>query len=352
MKDLMSASSRKPYVYVNILFVFIISVSFATGCASTGQMGVGKLTNVSKDHKYNIVNNTYTDETHNFQVTLPNSKWTIKPTNVPLGDAIQIAALERDEYSLYTSLSVSKHYQKSLIKFASIGTLNPKEAKFTYIAGKRAFYASKEMEKNGFKCAVIGYKFVNDGIGYIFSTAYPFQFVGHEPLHVEIDELLNSFNFLDEEKGIKNDQEISVSGPSAMEKLSNVAVLDMIDLGSDKPSEKTTILTNELQNILTNTGKFECIDRRNLEGVIEELELQQSGMVSGNSAMKVGQLLGARYLISSNLGHIGETIVIYIQITNAENGKIIKTASARCRKCSDDMLLESISRLVTKFTSL
>lgn len=352
MKNLMSASSGKPLLYVMILFVFIILISFITGCASTGQMGGGGLSNVSKEHKYNIVNNTYTDQTHNFRVTLPNAEWTIKPSNVPLGDAIQIAELERDEYSLYTSLSVSKHYQKSLNKFASVGTYNPKEAKFTYIAGKRAFYMSKEMESMGFKLNSIGYKFVNDGKGYIFSIAYPVQFAGHEPLHVEIDELLNSFNFLDEEKGAKNEQEISVSGSAAMEKLSNVAVLNMIDLSSDKPSEKTTILTNELQNILTGTGKFECIDRRNMERIIEEQDLQQSGMVSGNSAMKIGQLLGAHYLISSNLGRIGETNVIYIQITNAENGKIIKTASSRCRKCSDDMLLESISRLVAKFTSL
>ena len=352
MKDLKSASSGKPLVYVMILFVFIISVSFITGCASTGQMGGGGLSNVSKEHKYNIVNNTYTDETHNFQVTLPNAEWTIKPTNESLGDAIQIAALERDEYSLFTSLSVSKHYQKSLNKFASVGTYNPKESKFTYIAGKSAFYMSKTMNTMGFELNSITYKFVNDGKGYLFSIAYPVQFTGHEPLHVEIDELLNSFNFLDEEKGVKNEQKISVSGSKGMGKLSNVAVLDMIDLGSDKPSEKTTILTNELQNILTGTGKFECIDRRNMERIIEEQDLQQSGMVSGASAMKIGQLFGAHYLISSNLGRIGETNVIYIQITNAENGKIIKTASSRCRKCSDDMLLESISRLVAKFTSL
>ena len=75
-------------------------------------------------------------------------------------------------------------------------------------------------------------------------------------------------------------------------------------------------------------------------------------MISGSSAMQIGQLLGAQYLISSNLGRIGETYVIYMQITNAENGKIMKTASSRCRKCSDDILLESISRLVTKFNSL
>jgi hypothetical protein len=364
MKNPVSAVSKKSSFFLDIFLVVAISMSIMHGCAGTTQTGAGRGSDIQKASAggtYDSSTRTYADNTNNFKVILPNSGWTINPSSQTLGDALQIAELERDEYSLYTSLAVSKHYQKSLERFASVGTYNPKESKFTYIAGKPAFFMSKKMEKMGFELRSIAYKFVHNGKGYLFSIAYPSQFTGHEPLEREIDELLNSFTFLDEEKGatyvsgsqgMTGKADISVSGAIKGDKLTNVAVLDMVDLHANAPSAKTTILTNELQNMLTGTGKFECLDRRNMEQILKEQHFQQSGMISGSSAMQIGQLLGAHYLISSNLGRIGETSVIYMQITNAENGKILKTASSRCRKCSDDMLLEAISRLVNKFTSL
>lgn len=364
MKNLRAVSPLSSILVVIILVTAAVSISTITGCAGPGQTGTGSASVMSVhagDGVYDSSSRTYTDMSNNFRLTLPNPGWTITPTSESLGDALQIASIERDEYSLFTSLAVSKHHQKSLERFASVGTFNPKDSKFTYIAGKPTFYMSKKMEKMGFELRTIVYKFVNNGKGYLFSIAYPAQFTDHEPLEIEIDDLLNSFTFLDEDKGTvqargsqgkMSTTDVSSSGSVGEDRLENVAVLNMIDLQSNKPSEKTTILTNELQNMLTGTGRFECLDRRNMEQILREQNFQQSGMISGSSAMQIGQLLGAHYLISSNLGRIGETYVIYMQISNAENGKIIKTASSRCRKCSDDMLLDSISRLVTKFSSL
>jgi len=364
MKNPISVSSLRSILYIMVLLPAFLSVGMISGCAGTAQTGAGSTSLMSVPAGrgvYDSSTRTYTDTSNNFRLTLPNPEWTIKPTSESLGDALQIASIERDEFSLFTSLAVSRHHQKSLERFASVGTYNPKDSKFTYIAGMPTFYMSKKMEKMGFELRTIVYKFVNNGKGYLFSIAYPAQFTDYEPLEVEIDELLNSFTFLDEEKGPQQAQkaegaagtkDVSSSGSMGKDRLENVAVLDMIDLQSNKPNEKTTILANELQNMLTGTGKFECLDRRNMEQILKEQNFQQTGMISGASAMQIGQLLGAHYLISSNLGRIGETYVIYMQLSNAENGKIMKTASSRCRKCSDDMLLDSISRLVTKFASL
>lgn len=336
-------SVKKSFAYIITLSIVCILIS--------GHMSSALAADKHKfpdEHEHQISGNTYTDKTFSFQVTLPNTNWTIKPTKEGIGDALQIAMLERKGYDGFaTNINVSKYYHESLEKFAGIGTYNPKKAKYTYVAGKPAFVASKMMTSGNFELQSIVYKLVNNGLGYIFSIAYISQWSDDERLQMEIDELLNSFTLLSGEDK-KGESQISVGGKIGKEKLNSVAVLVMVDLRSDKPSEKTTVLTNELQNMLTKTGKFECLDRRNIDKTLGEQAFQQSGMISGDSAVKLGKLVGAKYLISSNLGQIGETSVIYIQITEVESGKIIKTASSRCTRCNDDMLFNTISNLVSK----
>lgn len=341
---------KKSVSYVGTLLV-IIMVAITIGCVSAVQQDAGGKTSkheFSKEHEYNLSGNTYTDKSYNFQITLPNDNWTIKSTKEDLGDAIQISALERKGYDgFFTTINVSKHYQENLERFAGIGTYSPKLAKYTYIAGKSAFWATKVMNKSGFEFQSVVYKFVNNGTGYVFSVVYLTQWAGDDRLKMEIDELLNSFTFLSEEDR-KEDLQITAGGKIGKEKLTNVAVLTMVDLQSDNTNQKTAVLTNEIQNALVKTGKFECLDRRNIEKIFQEQKFQQSGMISGDSAIKFGNMVGAKYLISSNLGQMGETSVIYIQITDVESGKILKTVSSRCTKCGDDVLLNTVSNLVTK----
>lgn len=350
MQKSRKAYIKKSFSYV-ISFLFIILITSTIGCVSAVKedtAGKPPRNEFSKEHDYNISGNTYTDKTYNFQVTLPNTNWTIKPTMENLGDALQIAALERKGYDgFFISISVSKYFQQDLERFAGIGTYNPKLAKYTYIAGKSTFWATKVMYAGRFEIQSVIYKFVDSGVGYIFSVGYLTQWSGDERFQSEIDEFLNSFTLLNPEDN-KGESQISAGGKIGKDKLTNVAVLTMIDLQSDKPSQKTTVLTNELQEALIKTGKFECLDRRNIEKIFQEHKFQQSGMISGDTAIKFGNMIGAKYLVSSNLGQMGETSVIYIQITDVENGKIMRTVSSRCRNCNDDMQLNTISNLVTK----
>ncbi|MDR2245668.1 MAG: tetratricopeptide repeat protein [Treponema sp.] len=52
-------------------------------------------------------------------------------------------------------------------------------------------------------------------------------------------------------------------------------------------------------------GRLEVADRNNLEYVYKELNFQMSGEVSDQTAVSVGKFLGARYVITGELLHIG-----------------------------------------------
>ncbi|MBU1712633.1 MAG: CsgG/HfaB family protein [Proteobacteria bacterium] len=298
---------------------------------------------------HSISGNTYINSTYNCKLSTPNNKW--KPTLdvKDLGDATQLLWLwEESVYNAGGSLNVSKHPQGSLEEFAKKGTYDPKIAKYTYIAGKPAFFASKPMSAGGLSMTSQVYKFVNKGTGYVFSFVYPSQWNHDEKLQKEIDDILNSFAFLDEQGVV---QDTSAGQKRKGENLLNVAMLEMVDLRENRPTKATNILTNELQEKLSKSGQFKFIERRKLNQIIVEQKLQMAGMVSDASAIKIGGLLGANHIITSSLGVLGETSVLYVQVTDTGNGKILTSASTRCWKCSDDLLLDSVTALASKLVS-
>jgi hypothetical protein len=322
---------------------FIVSIFFLLNCA-----GPSMKSTQAVDHSLSA--NTYVNSTYNCKLSVPNDAWKLKLLGNESDDAFNLVSIgeEKAYTDLYGMVAVSKHPQKSLEGFAQTGTYDPKIAKYTYIAGKPAFFASKQISNRGFLITSQIYKFVNKGRGYIFSFGYLSQWDQDEKLQEQIDYILNSFAFLDE-RGII--QDTSAGQNLKGENLLNVAMLEMIDLRDNRPTKTTNILTNELQDKLTKSGKVKFVERRKLNKIIEEQKFQRTGMVSDANAVKIGALLGAKYVINSSLGVLNETSVIYVQVTNAENGNIVTSASTRCRKCSDDILLEAITPLASKLVS-
>ena len=298
-------------------------------------------------HVSRVEGRTLIDESYNCKISVPNAKWTVEPLYEKTGDCMSLVQCYRAEYKAMVAVAVSKYPQASLAAFAGIGTYNPTDSRFTYVAGKPCFYASKPMTKMGFTFNSVGYKFVSEKRGYMVLIVYPAQFTHHDALQQELDAILNSFDFL------RPDTEIA-AGPETTKlvasggKLSRVALLDVVDLAAGKPTGPTKTLTAPLQDACARSGRFELLERRDLAAIAKEHDLQASGMISGDSAVKTGKLLGARYLISGNLGAIGASWVLYVQVTDAETGKIVATASMRCKKGSDEQLLDLIRPLVTK----
>jgi PBP1b-binding outer membrane lipoprotein LpoB len=343
MKYMKFLLKNSPIIFMAISLIFILLSCTGPGVKPTSDVS-------PSGHKYNVSDNTYTDLTYNVRLAIPNTNWEIQPQNEEWEDAIPLVGLWQDIYMTYISFAVSKHPQASLEEFAKKGVYNAKSAKYTYIAGKRSYFESKPMIKSGLNMITKTYKFVNDNRGYVFGIGFQEKFKEDEQLLSEIEDVLNSLTFLSE--GVVAVASETPGGQhTSLEKLTNVALLDIVDLRSGGKSEAAIILTNELQDKLYNTGKFEFIERRNIADIVKEHSFQLTGMVSDESAIEIGNMLGAKYIVSGNLGILQETFVIYIQITDCASGKIIGTASVRCRKCSEDMLFNSIELLSSRIVS-
>jgi uncharacterized protein (TIGR02722 family) len=60
-------------------------------------------------------------------------------------------------------------------------------------------------------------------------------------------------------------------------------------------------LTDYIQDVLINSGKVRFVDKANRQKLLDEIKYQQSGHVSGATAKKSGNQLGADYILSGNV---------------------------------------------------
>ena len=106
---------------------------------------------------------------------------------------------------------------------------------------------------------------------------------------------------------------------------SNVAVLQF-DAANISEAE-VNILTGRLSTELVKLGSFTVVERAQMEEVLKEQGLQQSGCTTSECAVEVGALLGVDKMITGSIGRIGTLYTLSARIIDVETGEILKQVS-------------------------
>jgi hypothetical protein len=77
-----------------------------------------------------------------------------------------------------------------------------------------------------------------------------------------------------------------------------------------------------LETVLVNNGKLAVVDRTNLDKIRAEQGFQSAGDVSDESAMAIGQMLGAGAIVTGSLVNLGDAQRLNIKSINVETAKI------------------------------
>lgn len=106
--------------------------------------------------------------------------------------------------------------------------------------------------------------------------------------------------------------------------LPTVAVLDLgfTPAEEEMAADAADLLTQEM----INSGKYTVVERRKISHVIKEQALGQTGLISDETAVKVGQVLGARFLILGRLSRLGDIHRLDVRMVDAQTAKIVTSA--------------------------
>ncbi len=131
----------------------------------------------------------------------------------------------------------------------------------------------------------------------------------------------------------------------------NIAILELEANGVTKSDART--LTNKLRGELIKTGRFDVIERNQMKAILDEQGFQQTGCISEECAVKIGQLIGVKKIIAGSIGKIENTYIISIRMIDVGRGKVIKNVDDEIPGSLTDVLkvgVHNVARKIAGFT--
>ena len=129
---------------------------------------------------------------------------------------------------------------------------------------------------------------------------------------------------------------------------SNVAILQF-DAANITEAE-VGILTDRLSTELVKLGSFTVVERAQMEEVLKEQGLQQSGCTTSECAVEVGALLGVDKMITGSIGRIGSLFTLSARIIDVETGEILRQVSLDVSGTIEKVLTHTMAEVASQLS--
>lgn len=131
-----------------------------------------------------------------------------------------------------------------------------------------------------------------------------------------------------------------------------IAVLDFQMQGEKfENDDMGTIIAEWFITAMVREGRFDVVERRLLEKVINEQKLAMSGVVDATSATQLGKLLGVKVIITGSVMKLRDIIEINARIIDVESASIIAAENFRSVATTrlQDLVFEMSSKIIKNF---
>ena len=125
-----------------------------------------------------------------------------------------------------------------------------------------------------------------------------------------------------------------------------IAVLDLETIGLN-PGE-ATILTQRLTTKLISIGKYEVVERTNMDKILKEQKFQKSGCTDSGCAVEIGQLLNTDYIVIGSVNKFGSTWTLDARLIDVGLGKGIISAEYTMKGEIDGLITTGITSIANQ----
>lgn len=123
------------------------------------------------------------------------------------------------------------------------------------------------------------------------------------------------------------------------------SVIAVLPFRDNSPGRTGTVNYNLQSSFISHIakgGQFRLVERTLLESVLKEIWLEQTGIVDEKTAVKMGRLIAADYMVFGSYIAINKKIRMDIRVVDVENGKVavvdsLITTSGRMKNADRDM---------------
>jgi len=131
-----------------------------------------------------------------------------------------------------------------------------------------------------------------------------------------------------------------------------IAVLDFKMQGEDFGNKDMgSIVAEWFITALVKEGRFDVIERRLLEKVLNEQKLSMTGVLDETSVTQIGKLLGVKVIISGSVMKVRDVLEVNARIIDVENASIIAAENVRSSTATrlQDLIEEMSSKIMRNF---
>jgi len=144
-----------------------------------------------------------------------------------------------------------------------------------------------------------------------------------------------------------------LAAPAAADfKKNKIAVLDFQMQGKQyQNNDMGAIVAEWLITALVKEGRFDVVERRLLQKVLQEHQLAMSGVVDDSSISELGQVLGVKIIISGAVLHFQNIIEVNARIIDVANGSIIAAESVKSSSAVglEDLVVQMAHLIIKDF---
>lgn len=121
-----------------------------------------------------------------------------------------------------------------------------------------------------------------------------------------------------------------------------LAVLTFDSPGLEEDIARTTSYL--LEGKLGNSPFLELVERNQIQGVLDELNYQQTGLTTSN-AVEVGKHLNAEFVLLGSINKLGSLLIITAKLVNVETTRIEGTREVQCSNATIENISDMIALL-------
>jgi TolB-like protein len=130
-----------------------------------------------------------------------------------------------------------------------------------------------------------------------------------------------------------------------------IAILDFSLQGEGLDADMGKIVAEWMITALVKDGRFDVVERRLLESIIEEHKLVMTGVVDANSAEELGHLLGVKVIVTGSLMKYQSIMEVNARIIDVKNASIIAAESVQSTNAItlEDLVKKMSDKIIRDF---
>lgn len=128
-----------------------------------------------------------------------------------------------------------------------------------------------------------------------------------------------------------------------------VAVWELEDLTADGQLARAgELLAAQITDTLGKQGKYVVVERSRLVRILEEQRLSASSLADRQTQLRLGELIGARFMVFGGYQMLGDKVRIDIRLVDVETGRISKAVKKVVTSTDMQALLDAAQSAATE----